>query len=135
VARIKPLDFAKAAGAGLLILVLDLAAAFAAVTFYSLVVDPGHPQSYYVAAAPAISTVSTRIAGPLLFVLVVWLFSRRRPDRNAWAFALATFAFYFVLDWATIAFQPAFLTLPVLATMALKLAGALVGAALALRSR
>lgn len=127
----KGIDFAKAAGAAVLVLAIDLACAFIAVGVYSLAIDPGHTQEYYMAAAQPVSTLSTRVAGPLLFAAVVWLFSRKRPDRSPWIFALVVFGFYFVIDWALIAFSLAFLNLSVLLTMALKLGGALVGAALA----
>jgi len=126
----RPIDYLKALGVAVLILALDLACAFAAVWFYSLAIDPGHPRDYYVAAAPAISTISTRIAGPLLFALFIWLFSRHRPDRNAWLFAAAVFVFYFLIDGAMVAFQ-GFFVAAVLVTMALKFVGAMAGAQLA----
>ncbi len=44
--RMKGIDFAKAAGAALLILAIDLACAFIEVGVYSLAIDPGHPQDY-----------------------------------------------------------------------------------------
>lgn len=128
----RPIDIAKAAGLGLLILALDLAIAFCVVWAFSLWIEPGHPRSYYVAAAPDISTASTRIAGPLLFALFVWLFSRRRPQRDPFLFAAAVFAAYVALDGATVLFKGFFVP-AVLITMALKLAGAVAGAALARR--
>ena len=128
-----PVDFVKALGVAILILALDLACAFGAVWFYSLAIDPGHAREHYAALAPAISTVSTRIVGPLLFALFVWFFSHRRPDRNAWLFALAVFGFYLIVDGALVAYQGFFVP-AVLGTMALKLLGALIGAWLA-RSR
>ncbi|MGZ3275210.1 MAG: hypothetical protein ACXWKY_15810 [Caulobacteraceae bacterium] len=128
----KLIDFAKALGLALAILVLDLACAFAAATLWAALVQPGHPQAYYVAAAPAISTVSTRVCGPLLFLFGVWITSRRRPKRSPWLFALATFVLYLLLDGATVAFHGLYNTV-VLITVALKLAGALAGAALAAR--
>ena len=128
----KPIDVAKALGLAVAILVLDLACAFAAVTLWAALVEPGHSQAYYVAAAPAISTASTRICGPLLFAASIWLFSRRRPARNPWLFALTTLVLYLLLDGATVAFHGLYNTV-VLITVALKLAGALAGAALAAR--
>lgn len=126
----QPVDFVKALGLAIAILVLDLACAFGAVWFYSLAIDPGHARDYYVALAPAISTVTTRIVGPLLFLAFVWAVSRRRPARNAWAFALAVFIFYLVVDGGLVAYRGFFVP-AVLATMALKLLGALIGAWLA----
>ncbi|HWJ71216.1 MAG TPA: hypothetical protein VNS79_14330 [Sphingobium sp.] len=125
-----PVDFVKALCVAIAILVLDLAAAFGVVWFYSLAIDPGHARDYYVALAPAISTVSTRIIGPILFLLFVWRVSRRRPDRNPWTFAFAVFAFYLIVDGALVAYRGFFIP-AVIATMALKLFGALIGAWLA----
>lgn len=122
-----PVDFVKALGVAILILALDLACAFATVSFYSVAIDPGHPRDHYVALAPALSTVATRIAGPLLFALLVWLVSRRRPDRNPWVFALSVFGFYVLIDGALVAFRGFFVP-AVIGTLALKLLGALVGA-------
>lgn len=122
-----PVDFVKALGLAIAILALDLACAFGAVWFYSLAIDPGHAREYYVALAPAISTVSTRIVGPVLFILFVWLVSRRRPNRNAWTFAVVVFLFYMLVDGALVAWQGFFVP-EVIATMALKLLGALIGA-------
>jgi hypothetical protein len=127
----QPIDFAKAAGLALLVLILDLACAFAFVLFWSLAIDPGHPSSYYTAAAPRLSTISTRVCGPLLLALFVWLFSRKRADRQPFAFAATVLAVYFFLDGAMVAFRPFFFTTPMLFTMGLKLMGALGGAALA----
>ena len=126
----KPIDVAKALGVAALILVLDLAIAFAAVWFWSLVVAPGHPTSYYVAGATPVATLSTRITGPTLFAAFVWLFSRRKPDRNPFLFAVTVFVLYLLLDGATVAFHGLY-NLVVLITVALKLIGALLGAGLA----
>lgn len=123
-------DIAKAAGLGLLVLVLDFAIATAAVFAWSIFIDPGHDTAYYQAAAPAIATVSTRIAGPILLGVFVFLFSRKRPDRNPFVFAAVVFVFYALFDGAVVLFQN-FFSVPVGLTMALKLCGALVGAALA----
>ena len=128
----RPLDYVKATALGILILALDLLAAFAAVWFYSLAIDPGHPASYYRAAAVPISTASTRIVGPVLFALAVWVLSRRHPERNPWLFAAVTFLAYCILDGAMVAYQ-SFFTRPVLLIMLLKLSGASVGAGLAVR--
>ena len=126
----KPIDVAKALGVAALILAIDLACAFAAVWFWSLVIAPGHPTSYYVAGATPVATLSTRIVGPALFALMVWRFSRRRPERNPFLFAGTVWVLYLVLDGATVAFHGLY-NLIVLVTIALKLAGALLGAGFA----
>ena len=137
-----PVDFVKALGVALLILVLDLACAFLTVSIWAMLtgqtgLTPMDPKVI------EISSLSTRICGPLLFALFVWIFQRKRTDRNAWAFAAAVFGFYFLID-AGIAAVPmegapsgsglaAMMQPEVLGTMALKLVGALVGAWLARR--
>ena len=132
----QPIDYAKAAGLAILVLMLDFAVAFLVVAFYSLAIDPGHPQAYYEAAALSITPWSTRVAGPILFFLAIWGTGRRRPERNPWAFALATFFFYLVVDFALVGFGfGAVLTLPVALTLLAKLAGALAGAAVVSRAR
>ena len=57
----QPIDYAKAAGLAILVLMLDFAVAFLVVAFYSLAIDPGHPQAYYEAAALSITPWSTRV--------------------------------------------------------------------------
>jgi len=131
----KPIDFAKALGVALLVLAIDLFCAFCAVWFYALVIEPGHPTAYYTKVATPISTVSTMICGPILFALFIWLFSRRRPDRNPFAFALVTFLFYYVIDGALVGFQSFFFSPRLFGVMAIKLSGAMIGAWLAWRGR
>ena len=87
----KPIDVAKALGIAALVLVLDLCFAFGTVTVWAWFIEPGHPQAYVMAQAPRLSTFSTRLFGPLLLLGLVWLFSRRRPERNAFGFAACVF--------------------------------------------
>jgi len=130
----KPLDFAKAAGLGALILILDLVIATVVITVWSLLVDPGHPEAYYHALAPTLATWSSRIAGPLLFAGLMWFYARRRPERNALLFAVVVWAAYVVFDGAVVAYKD-FFTLAIASVLGLKLAGALAGAVLAGRGR
>jgi len=137
----KPVDFVKALGVAILVMALDLVCAFFTVSIWAMLtgaqgLTPADPKVIEV------SSLSTRICGPLLFALFIWIFQRRRPDRSAFGFAFAVFGFYFLVDWgvgalaakanpegpsaAATMLQPA-----VLATMALKLVGALVGGWLA----
>ncbi|MBO9575779.1 MAG: hypothetical protein J7494_08595 [Sphingobium sp.] len=129
----KPVDFVKALGVAILVMVLDLICAFCTVFIWASLTG----QTGLTPADPKvieISSLSTRICGPLLFALFVWIFQRKRPDRNAWAFALSVFGFYFLIDWSLVAFKGV-LEPQVMVTAALKLAGALVGAWLAKRSQ
>lgn len=128
----QPVDFIRALGVAILILVLDLCCAFLWVSAWVLIDAPPQPISPMDPVVIELSGLSTRVCGPILFALFVWLFSRRRPDRNAWAFGLSVFGFYFVIDWGIVGFrgtwEPA-----ALMTMLLKLLGALAGAWLARR--
>lgn len=122
-----PVDFLKALGVALLVMLLDLACAFVGVTLWSLWTQPPQPLSPSDPAVITVATLTTRLCGPLLLALFVWLFSRRRPDRNAWAFGVAVFVFYMLVDWGMVAFR-GMLEPAALLTAALKLAGAMVGA-------
>ena len=128
----RPFDYLKASALGLLILILDLAAAFLAVWIYSVAIDPGEAPGHYRALAVPISTLSTRLVGPVLFALAIWLLSRRHPERNPWLFAGVTFFAYCVLDGALVAYEGFFVP-AVLLTMLMKVSGALVGAGLTIR--
>jgi uncharacterized protein (TIGR03382 family) len=130
----KPIDLAKALGIAALVLALDLCLAVGAVTVWAWVVEPGHSQAEIAAAAPRLSTLSTRVFGPLLLLAFVWLFSRRKPGRNAFAFAATVFVLYLVLDGATVAFHGLY-NQTVLITVILKLIGAVAGATLARAGR
>lgn len=139
----KPVDFVKALGIAILVMAVDLACAFCAVSIWAMAtgvqgLTPSDPRVI------EISSLSTRICGPLLFALFVWIFQRKRLDRSALGFALAAFGFYLLIDWGVAgaaakadprapAAADAMLQPAVLATMALKLLGALVGAWLARR--
>jgi len=121
------LDWVKAVGVALLVMAVDLAIATVAIASYVYLINPGHPQGYYDAITVAIATPSTAIAGPLLMFVACSWFGRRRPDRNALAFAVAVFAAYFLIDWGMVLFRGMFEPVP-LGIAALKLLGALLGA-------
>lgn len=128
-----PADFVKALGLAILIMVLDLACAYGFVSVWVLVNQPVHPLTPLDPRTITLSTLSTRIFGPILFALLIWLFQRRRPDRNAWAFGLSVLGFYLLVDWGMVAFK-GILEGGSLLTAALKLLGALIGAWLASKS-
>lgn len=92
-------DYVKALLTGALVLALNLATLVAIVFGYSFI-EPGHPPGFYSEAAPRLGASSGPIAGALLMLIFVWLLSSRKPQRNAYAFATATFASYAVLDIA-----------------------------------
>ena len=123
-----PVDFVKALGLAILIMAADLCVAYLFVTAWVLIHH--HPLAMTDPETVALSTQSTRIFGPILMALGIWVFSRRRPDRNRWAFALSVFGFYLLVDWGMVAFR-GILEPAVLAIALLKLLGALAGAWLA----
>jgi hypothetical protein len=125
-----PVEFVKALGVAILVMALDLACAFLSVSIWAWLTGPHPGLGVTDPRVIAVSTLSTRICGPMLFALFVWIFQRKRPDRNRYAFALAVFGFYMLLDWAMVAFQ-GMLEPAALMTAGLKLIGALAGAWLA----
>jgi len=93
-------DYVKAFITGALVLALNLATLVLLIFGYSLVIEPGQPEAYYAELAPRMGAWSGPIAGALIMFLFVWLLSARRPQRNSYAFAAATFASYAALDIA-----------------------------------
>ena len=130
----KPIDIAKALGVAVASLALNLALVTCAIFAYAKLVAPGHPDSFYDDAAPRIATWWAPAGGALmLFAFMAWL-GRRRPERNAYAFAGLCWALYAAVDvgsgWA-IGGITALLSLQVAISMLTALVGALAGAALA----
>lgn len=132
----KLIDFAKAFGLGALVLALNLAALVLLVFLYGQFVAPGRPPEHYSAVAPQFGAWSAPIVGITLLFATAWVFGRRRPPRNAYAFALAIWGSYFVIDTAMgLAMGPpsALFMPPFLIGMGGGLAASLAGAALAAR--
>lgn len=130
----KATDIAKALGLGAVALALNVLLLFLLVFLYSQLIAPGRPPAHYAAMAPRIADWSAPVAGITLLFLVAWLFGRRRPDRNAYAFALAVYASYFAIDTALglASGPPSQLFIPpFLIGLAGGLAASLAGAALA----
>ena len=115
-------DYVKAFATGFAVLALNLLTLVALVFGYSVLIAPGQPPEFYTELAPRLGAYSGPIAGALIMFLFVWLLSRRRPQRNAYAFAAATFVSYAVIDIALglAASTPAQLFTP---TFAISLAG------------
>jgi hypothetical protein len=131
---VRLIDIAKAAGLAAVVLILDVLIAIGVVWLWSTLVEPGHPSSYYTTAGVPIARWSTRVVGTLLVLATVWLFSRRRPSRNAYLFAVTLVVFYAFLDGASVAFD-GFFSAGIALTMLLKLLGGLLGAFLARRGQ
>ncbi len=129
------LDFAKAFGVALLLMVLNVAASFGVVAMYSAFIEPGRDSSFYESAARDIAPWSSVFVGGLLFFAAGWLFARRRPQRNAIVFAMAFALIYVALDAMIILGVDArgavtmagLIALSVLSKLAAALAGAMLG--------
>ncbi len=125
-----PLDFVKALGVALALMVLNVATAFGVVWAYSLFIEPGHEEAFYQAAAQQIAPWSSVVAGVALFFAAGWLFAKRKPARNGIVFA-ATFALiYAAIDVSIILAAGEIATLApiVAASMVTKLVAAMGGA-------
>ena len=130
----KPIDYAKALGIAAALLIVDVLIAIGVVYLYSILVDPGHPRTYYETSGIVVARWSTRTAGTALLFAAAWLFAQRRPNRNAYMFAIAITLFYALLDGASVGFRDVFIA-SFAFTIGLKLAGSLAGALVATRSR
>jgi len=96
------LDYIKAFGVAVLLMVLNVAASFGVMALYSSFIAPGHDISFYESAARQIAPWSSVFVGAVLFFAAGWLFARRRPSRKAMHFAMAFSLVYVVLDLAII---------------------------------
>jgi hypothetical protein len=100
----KPIDFVKAVGIAIAVLVVNVLIAILVMLVDALVVEPGHPREFYDAAAQRIAPWCSHIAGTALFLGAGYLFARLRPDRNGFLFVLAVTVSYAIIDSATVGF-------------------------------
>ena len=98
----KPIDYLKALGVAVAVLVITLAASYPMVAFYAYFIEKGHPQEFYVEAAQWIAPWSSHILGPLVFFAFNYFLARRSPARNAMAFAVTGLVLYTIVDFSTI---------------------------------
>jgi hypothetical protein len=125
-------DFLKALGVAVAVLSITLAASYPMVTFYALVIEPGHPQEFYREAAQWIAPWSSHLIGPAVFFAFNFWLAKRSDRRNAMLFAVCSIVLYAVVDLSTL---PMF-GLPITASLTLlfgvsllgKTTGALLGA-------
>ncbi len=127
------LDFAKALGVALLLMVLNVAAAFGVIAVYSFLFEPGHEPAFYQQAAQRIAPWSSIFAGAVLFFFAGLWFAWRQAGRNGLAFAATFVIVYAAIDIAVIAVEGALdaLGAMVASSMLSKLTAALLGAWLA----
>ena len=124
----KALDFLKAFGVALGVMIVNVALSFAVVLAYSLWVEPGHDEAYYQGAAQWIAPWSSIAFGWLLFFVACYVLSRK-ADRNALAFAIAAFAVYAAFDLSILAATAQLTAIAPIVALSLssKLAGAIAG--------
>ena len=98
----KPIDYAKAVGVSLLLIVLFILISIVIMVVYSFMIEPGHPNEFYNAAAQRIVPKWLHVIEPGFFFAAGYFCGKRRPKRNAYAFAAAFCAAYVVLDAAMV---------------------------------
>ena len=103
----KPIDFAKAAGIALLLLVLNVLLSIPVILFYAWFIDPGHPRALRQSCV-ANSAVVLAHHGHCPLLRCGLSIRKRRPRRNGLQFAAAFTAFYALIDAATVGFVGAF---------------------------
>jgi hypothetical protein len=133
------LDFLKALGVALAVLCITLAASYLMVTFYALIIEPGHPQEFYSEAAQWIAPWASHILGPVVFFAFNFSMAKRSPRRHAMLFAVSAIVLYAVVDLGTLPIfgLPITASLNMLFVLSLlgKTAGALLGAHFGVRAR
>ncbi len=87
-------DYVKAAIAAIVIFAANIAISFAVMAVYAYFINTGHDAAFYNAAAQRIAPWSSIVFGAVLFYAVAFLLGKRRPERNAIAFALTIFLVY-----------------------------------------
>jgi hypothetical protein len=130
------IDYLKALGVALLLMVLNVAVSFVVMAVYGYLIDPGHEASYYESAAQRIAPWSSVFAGAVLFFAAAWLFGIRKPARPALVFALTFTLIYTLIDLGIVVAAGAvtFIGYVVAISVAAKFAGAFLGARLARRA-
>jgi hypothetical protein len=96
----KPIDYLKALGVAVAVMVLNLLITTAVIAIYATLIEPGQPPAHYTAMAPVIGAWSGPLGGMSLMFLMGWVFARRRPVRNGLLFVAVVFAIYLALDVA-----------------------------------
>ena len=132
-------DFVKALGVAVAVIAMTMAASFPMVAFYAFLIEPGHPEEFYTAAAQWIAPWSSHLFGPMVFLGFNYFMARRSPERNAMLFAAATLVLYVIVDLSMLPMLGLpiadALTLPTAFSFTAKIAGAFLGAYLGSRKQ
>jgi hypothetical protein len=125
-----PRDVLSAVGLSLALLVVNVLISVLVIVVYSYGIEPGHDEAFYEAAAQRIAPWSSVVfGGPLFFAGAGWQ-ARRRPDRDALAYAVTCVASYAVVDVSVLIAAGGTTSDAGIVTLSLltKLVGALIGA-------
>ena len=98
------------------------------VMFYATLIEPGHPNELYVAAAQWIAPWSFHILGPIVFLAFNYWLARSSPRRNAMWFAAATILSDVIIELGTLPMMGIPLSVVVNATVLVSLGAKAVGA-------
>ena len=132
----RTIDIGKAAVTAVVVLVVNVAVSFAVVAVYAYLIEPGHDDAFYQAAAQDIAPWSSVFAGALLFFAAAYWQTKRQPERNAILFAIAVVAIYSLIDIAVLLSQGVLQSMAGVVTLSLttKLFAAIAGARIAARN-
>lgn len=130
----KPIDYAKATGVALMLLVLNVLFSIPVILVYRFFIAPGHSSEFYGEAALRIAPWCSRITGTALFFLAGYFFAKRQPQRNGLLFAATFTGLYAFIDAAVVGFV-GILGVQFGLAMLAKLLAALLGAVLAGRKK
>ncbi|NKB33214.1 MAG: hypothetical protein GKR91_08955 [Pseudomonadales bacterium] len=98
----QPIDYLKALGLGIAVLVITVIASFPMVAFYSAFIEPGQPAEFYTEAAQWIAPWSSHVLGPIIFFFGAYRITKNNADLNGIAFAAMSIALYLVVDFGII---------------------------------
>lgn len=131
------LDYLKALGFAILVLVVTMTLSIPMVALYRYAIEPGQPPQFYMQAAQWIAPWSSHILGPLIFLAINYRVAKQQPNRHAKLFATITIILYVIVDFGMLPLMGydliAMLTTTTLLSLSAKLAGALLGAQLGAR--
>ncbi len=129
------IDIIKALVAAIVIMVVNVAISYVVVAIYAYLINPGHENAFYEAAAQDIAPWSSVVAGGFLFFGAGYLCAKRRPDRDAVLFAAAIWTGYLIVEFIILSGAGALTSMIGIVSLSLgtKLIAAIAGAKLGTR--